>query len=37
MKNIILEPKKNPDMETMYLFHSFIALHIKFHPGGGNE
>lgn len=24
-------------METMYLFHSFIALHIKFHPGGENE
>lgn len=36
MKNIILEPK-NPDMETMYLFHSFIALHIKFHPEGENE
>lgn len=36
MKNIILEPK-NPGMETMYLFHSFIALHIKFHPEGENE
>lgn len=36
MKKTILE-QINSDLEAMYLFLSFITLHIKFHPGGKNK